>query len=103
MLNDLRSRHLSGQTSGQVAVCSAHPLVLAAAAARAKRDDTLLLVEATANQVNLSGGYTGMTPADFADHMTRQAADSGLAPNSSSWERIISGPTSGVSCRRWKP
>ena len=79
MLNDLRSRHLSGQTSGQVAVCSAHPLVLAAAAARAKRDDTLLLVEATANQVNLSGGYTGMTPADFADHMTRQAAHSGLA------------------------
>ena len=80
MLNDLRSRHLSGRIGGQVAVCSAHPLVLAAAATGAKRDGTQLLVEATANQVNLSGGYTGMTPADFADHMTRLAADSGLAP-----------------------
>jgi D-tagatose-1,6-bisphosphate aldolase subunit GatZ/KbaZ len=80
MLNDLRSRHLSGRTGGQVAVCSAHPRVLAAAAAGAKRDEALLLVEATANQVNLSGGYTGMTPADFADHMTHLAADRGLAP-----------------------
>ena len=43
MLNDLRSRHLPGQTSGQVAVCSAHPLVLAAAAARAKKDRAVLL------------------------------------------------------------
>ena len=80
MLNDLRSRHLLGRTGGQVAVCTAHPLVLAAAADGAKRDGALLLVEATANQVNLSGGYTGMTPADFADHMTRLAADRGLAP-----------------------
>ncbi len=80
MLNDLRSRHLGELSGGQVAVCSAHPLVLAAAAAAAKKDRTLLLVEATANQVNLSGGYTGMTPADFADHMTRLAADRGLAP-----------------------
>ncbi|MBR9985815.1 MAG: class II D-tagatose-bisphosphate aldolase, non-catalytic subunit [Desulfosarcina sp.] len=80
MLNDLRSRHLLGRTGGQVAVCTAHPLVLAAAADGAKKDGALLLVEATANQVNLSGGYTGMTPADFADHMTRLAADRGLAP-----------------------
>ncbi len=79
MLNDLRSRHLLGRTGGQVAVCSAHPRVLAAAADRAKRDGALLLVEATANQVNLSGGYTGMTPSDFAGHMTRLAADRGLA------------------------
>jgi D-tagatose-1,6-bisphosphate aldolase subunit GatZ/KbaZ len=86
MLNDLRNRHLSGRIGGQVAVCSAHPLVLAAAAAGAKRDGTQLLVEATANQVNLSGGYTGMTPADFADHMTRLSADSGLTP-----ERVILG------------
>ena len=80
MLNDLRSRHLSGRTGGQVAVCSAHPVVLAAAAARAKEDGDPLLVEATANQVNLSGGYTGMTPADFANRITRLAADSGMAP-----------------------
>lgn len=80
MLNDLRNRHLSGRIGGLVAVCSAHPLVLAAAASKAKKDGALLLVEATANQVNLSGGYTGLTPVDFADHTTRLAAESGLAP-----------------------
>ena len=80
MLKDLRKRHLLGGGGGQVAVCSAHPRVLAAAAARAKDDGVLLLVEATASQVNLSGGYTGMTPADFAGHMTRLTADYGLAP-----------------------
>ncbi|MCB2148161.1 MAG: class II D-tagatose-bisphosphate aldolase, non-catalytic subunit [Deltaproteobacteria bacterium] len=79
MLENLRNRHLSGRIGGLVAVCSAHPWVLAAAAARARDDGTLLLVEATANQVNLSGGYTGMTPADFADHVTRLAAGGGLA------------------------
>jgi D-tagatose-1,6-bisphosphate aldolase subunit GatZ/KbaZ len=78
MLKALRSRHLSGRIGGQVAVCSAHPQVLAVAAAGAKKDGTPLLVEATANQVNLSGGYTGMTPADFAGRMTRLAAESGL-------------------------
>jgi len=36
-------------------------------------------VEATSNQVNLSGGYTGMTPADFAAYAIRLAAKSGLA------------------------
>lgn len=80
MLKELRSRHLAGRIGGQVAVCSAHPRVLAAAAAVTKRDGSLLLVEATANQVNLDGGYTGMTPGDFAEAMTRLSADAGLAP-----------------------
>ena len=80
MLNDLRNQHLSGSIGGQVAVCSAHPQVLLAAADQARRDGTLLLVEATANQVNLTGGYTGMTPADFADFMKHLAGQCGLAP-----------------------
>ncbi len=79
MLKDLRNRHLSRQIGGQVAVCSAHPQIIATAAAGAKKDGTQLLVETTANQVNLSGGYTGMTPADFAGHMTRLSTEGGLA------------------------
>ncbi len=78
MLNNLRNEHLSGSIGGQVSVCSAHPKVLLAAADQARRDGTLLLVEATANQVNLSGGYTGMTPADFAAYAIRLAAKSAL-------------------------
>jgi D-tagatose-1,6-bisphosphate aldolase subunit GatZ/KbaZ len=31
------------------------------------RDDTSVLIEATCNQVNQFGGYTGMTPRDFVD------------------------------------
>ncbi len=65
-LFDLRKRHLSGMIGGMVAVCSSHPMVLEAAMELAAAETRPLLVEATANQVNQSGGYTGMTPADFS-------------------------------------
>ena len=41
-------------------VCSAHPLVLEACIDQALADGGPLLVEATCNQVNQEGGYTGM-------------------------------------------
>ena len=50
---------------GITSVCSAHPLVVEAALRRAAREDQAVLIEATCNQVNQEGGYTGMTPADF--------------------------------------
>lgn len=50
---------------GIPSVCSAHPLVIEAAMLRALKEDAALLIEATCNQVNQDGGYTGMTPADF--------------------------------------
>ncbi|KEH08245.1 tagatose-bisphosphate aldolase [Delftia tsuruhatensis] len=50
---------------GIYSICSAHPLVIEAAMHQALDDGTPLLVEATANQVNQFGGYTGMQPADF--------------------------------------
>ena len=40
-------------------------MALEAALLQGKQYDTPILVEATANQVNQFGGYTGMTPADF--------------------------------------
>lgn len=48
-------------------VCSAHPLVVEAAALQAREDGSLLLVEATSNQVDQDGGYTGQRPDDFAE------------------------------------
>jgi D-tagatose-1,6-bisphosphate aldolase subunit GatZ/KbaZ len=54
-----------GENRGIYAICSAHPLVIEAAIEQALLDDTPLLIEATANQVNQFGGYTGMLPADF--------------------------------------
>ena len=36
---------------------------------QARRDTSLLLIEATSNQVNQFGGYTGQTPAQFAAYV----------------------------------
>lgn len=51
--------------SGIPSVCSAHPLVVEAAMRSVLPTSLPLLIEATCNQVNQDGGYTGMTPADF--------------------------------------
>ena len=50
---------------GIASVCSAHPLVIEAALRRATSEDAAALIEATCNQINQEGGYTGMTPRDF--------------------------------------
>jgi D-tagatose-1,6-bisphosphate aldolase subunit GatZ/KbaZ len=54
---------------GIYSVCSAHPWVIEAAMHQANADDVHLLLEATSNQVNQTGGYTGMTPAMFRDYV----------------------------------
>jgi len=66
--------------TGICSVCSAHPLVLRAAAELAAESGSLLLVEATSNQVNQMGGYTGMVPAAFRIFAERIAAEAHLAP-----------------------
>ncbi|HWM70847.1 MAG TPA: D-tagatose-bisphosphate aldolase, class II, non-catalytic subunit [Steroidobacteraceae bacterium] len=66
---DLVRRHQSGEHVGIYSVCSAHPLVLEAAMRLAKGTGSLTLVEATSNQVNQDGGYTGMRPPDFRERL----------------------------------
>lgn len=63
---------------GITSVCSAHPLVIEAALLRAAREDQAVLLEATCNQVNQEGGYTGMTPNDFRQFVERIAASVGF-------------------------
>ena len=72
------ARNLEGQGGGIYSVCSAHPLVLEAAIDQALADNSVLLIEATANQVNQFGGYTGMQPADFRDYVHSIAASRGM-------------------------
>ncbi|MEE6031407.1 tagatose-bisphosphate aldolase subunit KbaZ [Avibacterium paragallinarum] len=74
ILLNLIQRHKAGDATGIYSVCSAHPLVLEASLLQAKQDQTPLLIEATSNQVDQFGGYTGMTPADFR-HFVEQLAD----------------------------
>lgn len=62
----LQKQLLAGRGQrGIYSVCSAHPWVIEAAAMQAVADNTPLLLEATSNQVNQCGGYTGMLPVDF--------------------------------------
>ncbi len=53
--------------SGIPSICTAHPMAIEAAMLATLPTDLPLLIEATCNQVNHLGGYTGMTPQDFAD------------------------------------
>ena len=80
-LLELLCANKQGQSKGIYAVCSAHPMVLRAAIQQAKADQSLLLIEATANQVNQDGGYTGMQPADFIAFVKELAAEQGLSAN----------------------
>lgn len=63
---------------GIYSVCSAHPWVIRAAMCQAKEDGTRLLLEATSNQVNQTGGYTGMTPAMYRDYVYEIAVELGF-------------------------
>lgn len=62
---NLISSNKHGSADAICSVCSANRLVITAAMRHCKKIGKPLLVEATANQVNQFGGYTGMTPADF--------------------------------------
>lgn len=70
--------NLAGQARGVYSVCCSHPLVIEAAIDQAIDDGSDLLIEATANQVNQFGGYTGMRPADFVAFVHRIARNRGL-------------------------
>ena len=61
----LRQARLDGTPTGITSVCSAHPQVIGAALALGRTTGRPVLIEATCNQVNQDGGYTGMRPTDF--------------------------------------
>ncbi|MER8571001.1 D-tagatose-bisphosphate aldolase, class II, non-catalytic subunit [Mesorhizobium sp. M1409] len=61
----IATRRAAGERRGIASVCSAHPLVIEAALRHGKARGADVLIEATCNQVNHEGGYTGMTPGDF--------------------------------------
>ena len=71
---------------GITSVCSAHPLVIKATLRRAALQGEAVLIEATCNQVNQEGGYTGMTPANFRAFIERIAGTIGFPA-----DRIILG------------
>ena len=77
-LQTLVQKQKTGNHEGICSVCSSSPFVIDAAIVQAVRTDTPVLIEATANQVNQMGGYTGMKPADFRDYVLDRAKTLGL-------------------------
>jgi D-tagatose-1,6-bisphosphate aldolase subunit GatZ/KbaZ len=77
LLDELRerlSRNKEMKGGGVYSVCSAHKTVIEAAMLQAKADNGFALIEATSNQVDQFGGYTGMNPAQFASYVRSIAA-----------------------------
>ena len=81
-LDEILAAQKRGEARGIVSVCSAHPFVIRQALATLEHP----LIEATCNQVNQFGGYTGMTPRAFVAFI-RQIAEENHFP----FENILLG------------
>lgn len=77
VLRQIIQRNRAGQTVAIPSVCSAQPDVLRASLDLATRLGREVVIEATSNQVNQDGGYSGMTPADFMTFVYKIADETG--------------------------
>ena len=85
-LQEIITANRNGQARGIPSWCTAHADTLRAIL-RSYRDDVQpILIEATCNQVNQFGGYTGMTPAAFRAFIEHLAVECQVDPR-----RIILG------------
>jgi len=75
-----------GLHQGVPSICSANPWVIEAAFLHELDTQKFVLIESTCNQVNQYGGYTGMTPANFAG-VVKEIAEKADFPR----ERVILG------------
>ena len=67
LLNIIEKRKL-GIHSGIPSFCCSNKIVIEAILEQSRRFDDICLIEATSNQVNQFGGYTGMTPMEFRQY-----------------------------------
>lgn len=98
-MKDIISRHKAGEHIGICSVCSAHPLVIEAALRFDLHTNNKVLIEATSNQVNQFGGYTGMQPADFRDFVNKIAHEVGFPSD----RIILGGDHLGPNCWQGEP
>lgn len=77
-IQEMMSQRRQGIKCGIPSYCTANPLALEIILKRAKLLNTPVLIEATANQVNQYGGYTGMLPGDFYEMIQKMADEIGV-------------------------
>ncbi len=80
MLTDIIARNRAGHGTGLPSWCTSHPQTLSAILHSYRNDTAPILIEATCNQVNQFGGYTGMTPAAFVSFVHAIARAEGVDP-----------------------
>lgn len=85
-LRQIIALNRAGETIAIPSVCTAHAQALEASLTLAETLDQPITVEATSNQVNQDGGYTGMKPSDFISFVRTIADKSHVAH-----ERILFG------------
>ena len=78
ILRGMIAKRRAGIMCGIPSYCTANRLAIEAILEQAKRFDDHILIEATANQVNQFGGYTGMRPADFTKFVYEIADTTGF-------------------------
>lgn len=78
VLRDTIDRNRAGRRAAIPSVCSAQPDVLRASLMRAQTLDRPVVIEATSNQVNQDGGYTGITPDRFIGYVHGIADKAGV-------------------------
>ena len=83
---DIARDRVAGSRAGIASICTAHPMVIETTLRHGGSSGGPVLIEATCNQVNQEGGYTGMTPADFRGFVEEIADRVGFAR-----ERLILG------------
>lgn len=77
-IQEMMDQRRQGRKCGIPSYCTANPLVLEIILKRAKLLNAPVLIEATANQVNQYGGYTGMLPRDFYQMIEKMAGEIGV-------------------------
>jgi len=75
---ELTKQSKEGKAVAICSVCSSNRYVLEAAMEEGIRTGNPVLIEATANQINQFGGYTGMKPADFVNYVLSIAEKEGF-------------------------
>ena len=78
-INSLIQQNRAGDAIGLPCFCTANELVIRAVLQYAKTNQVPVVIEATCNQVNQDGGYTGMTASDFRGWVESLAREHGVS------------------------
>jgi D-tagatose-bisphosphate aldolase class II non-catalytic subunit len=77
-LQEIITANRAGRHTGIPSYCTAHRETLQAILRFYQGNENPILIEATCNQVNQDGGYTGMTPSAFRDFVHALAGEAGI-------------------------